>query len=181
LRGLLLSSWVFWTANAAVTALLVPFVVRRLHGAPRDLGYLIGALGAGYVVGSLLSRPVLRRVGTRAAIVGCHTAVGLWFLALFHASSLGAALVFVGLAGVPGAVGSVVTQHGLQVGTPGKSVGRVGAVFFASDAAAAVVGALAGPLLVGMVGLPVALDAFSVTVLAAAGCGALLGPSARPP
>jgi len=180
LRAMLVSSWLFWTANAGLTALLVPFVVRRLHGAPRDLGYLIGALGAGYVVGSLASRAVLGRVATRTALVCCYGTVGGCFLALFHAPSLGPALVLVGLAGVPGAVAAVVTQHALQARTPANMIGRVAAVFLASDAAAAVLGALVGPLLAGAVGLDRALDAFSVLVLAAAGSAGRPARRARP-
>ena len=180
LRVMLVSSWLFWTANAALTALLVPFVVVRLHGAPQDLGYLIGALGAGYVVGSLASRAVLRRFATRTALACCYGAVGVCFLALFHAPSLGSALVLVALAGVPGAVAAVVTQHALQARTPEDMIGRVAAAFLASDAAAAVLGALVGPLLAGAVGLGGALDAFSGLVLAAACAAGRPARRARP-
>ncbi|TCO19225.1 transmembrane secretion effector [Kribbella steppae] len=55
LRGILLGQAVFLTANAGLTALLVPFTVDRLHAPGYVLGYLISGLGAGYLIGAALS------------------------------------------------------------------------------------------------------------------------------
>jgi hypothetical protein len=41
LRGLLATSWVYWTGNAALTVLLVPFTAARLPGSRQALGYLM--------------------------------------------------------------------------------------------------------------------------------------------
>lgn len=65
LRGLLAGSWLYWTANAGLTALLVPFATERLHASGRAVGYLITGLGIGYLCGSALKCP--HRTGCVAA------------------------------------------------------------------------------------------------------------------
>jgi MFS family permease len=176
LRGLLISSAAFLTANAALTALLIPFVVRRLDRSGADLGYLIAGLGLGYVVGSAASHLIVARFGTRTVIAFSQLGVGLCFLALFNARTLPVAVVAAALTGVPGSIMLVATQHRLQLSTPDAVLGRVGAVFYASDALAAVAGAVIGPGIAAAAGLSGGLNILSATVLVVAAASAALTP-----
>lgn len=165
LRGLLVVTWAYWTANAALTALLVPFTVLGLHRGGQDVGVLVGGLGAGYLAGSAVSRRLVGRFTTRGLLTGGYLAVGAALLALFHAPGLVAATVFAALAGIPGAVVTVAAQQRIQTDVPSALLGRVGAVFFAGDALAALAGAGLAPAAVAFAGLPSALTGFGVAVL----------------
>lgn len=177
LRGMLVASWIYWAANAALTALLVPFVVQRLGRDGGDLGYLIAALGAGYLIGSAISRPLLSRYTARRLLTCTYAAVGLSFLVLFNASELWVAMLGAAASGVPGAVATVATQHRIQVETSDEVLGRVGSVYDTSDATAAVTGALAAPLVVAATSLPVGLNLVSgVVITVAAVALVMIGP-----
>jgi predicted MFS family arabinose efflux permease len=176
LRGLLVSSCLYWTANAGLTALLVPFVTERLHAPGGAVGYLITGLGVGYLCGSALSRRVLGRFTARGALTLAYAAVGLCFLVLFSATTLPMAVAAATCSGVPGATALVVTGHHLQLCTPDRVRGRVSAAFQASDAVAAVAGALAAPALVALADLGRAVLVLSVAVLVAAAVAAILLP-----
>jgi predicted MFS family arabinose efflux permease len=176
LRGLLTTSWLFLAANAALTALLVPFVAERLGAPPSSVGVLISGLGVGYIAGSALSKPLLDRCPTRAVLVCAYAAVGLSFLVLFNAPTFAVALVAVSVSGVPGAVLLVVTGHRMQTATPDQALGRVAAAFSASDASATLAGAVTAPVAVAHVALGTALNAFSAAVLLAAVAASVLIP-----
>jgi predicted MFS family arabinose efflux permease len=178
LRGLLVTSWVYWTANAALTALLIPFVAIRLHSSGQALGYLITGLGIGYLVGSPVSRILITRYPTRTILAAAYASVGVCFLLMFTATALSIALVAVTACGVPGAVAQVVTGCRLQTATPDPALGRVSAAFYASDSVAAVAGALIGPTVAALTGLDTALDAFSASVLVAAAMAVVVLPAA---
>nr|WP_221373804.1 MFS transporter [Actinoplanes polyasparticus] len=159
LGGMLAGSFIFWAANAALTAMLVPFVAHRLHGDGVVVGQLAMGLGAGYLGGSFLSRTLLVRWAARTLLAGSYGAVGVCFLVLFGSASTPVAVIAITAAGVPGAVAAVATSHHLQSATPDHARGRVAATFQTSDAAAAVVGALAGAALAGAAGAPLLLSA----------------------
>jgi MFS family permease len=165
LRGLLVTSWVYWTANAALTVMLIPFVAGQLHGSGQAVGYLIAGLGVGYLGGSAISTALIARFTTRTVLTVAYAAVGLCLLVTFTATALPIALVAVTASGVPGAVAQIVTVHRLQISTPDAVLGRVSAAFYTSDAVAAVVGALIAPAVVALTGLGVALAILSATVL----------------
>ncbi|HZM82678.1 MAG TPA: MFS transporter [Candidatus Limnocylindrales bacterium] len=129
LRGLLASSWLYWTANAGLTALLVPFATERLHASGRAVGYLITGLGIGYLCGSAISRTVLLRFRARTIIAIAYATVGLCFLVLFTTTSLPVAVAAATASGLPGAAALVATTHHLQVSTPDQVRGRVSAAF----------------------------------------------------
>ncbi|SNS63201.1 Predicted arabinose efflux permease, MFS family [Asanoa hainanensis] len=166
LRGLAVSSCLYWTVNAALTVLLIPFAVERLGGSGRVVGWLIAALGAGYLVGSALARPLILRYATRTVLFVGYAAVGGCFVVAFTATSVPRALVAVGLSGMPGAITQIATGHRLQVSTPDAVLGRVAAAFHLSDAVAAVAGALLAPPLLAAAGLAPALVILSVAVAA---------------
>jgi predicted MFS family arabinose efflux permease len=179
LRGLLISSCLYWTANAGLTALLVPFVTHRLHASGRAVGYLITALGIGYLSGSAISRKVLVRFSARTVVAVAYAAVGLCFLVMFTTTSLPIAVTAAAGSGLPGAAALVATGHHLQISTPDQMRGRLSAAFHTSDAIAAVAGALAAPAAVALADLSRALVVLCVTVLVAAVTAAILLP-ARP-
>jgi predicted MFS family arabinose efflux permease len=168
LRGLLATSWLYWTANAALTVLLIPFAATRLHSSGQAVGYLIAGLGAGYLCGSAISKALIARFTTRTVLTIAYGSVGLCFLVMFTATALPTALVAVTVSGVPGAVAQVATGHRLQTTTPDAVLGRVSAAFYTSDAVAAVTGALIAPAAVAVTGLGVALIILSATVLVTA-------------
>lgn len=178
LRGLLTTSGIYWTANAALTVLLVPFVATRLHSPGQTLGQLIAGLGIGYLGGSAISKTLLSRYETRTVLVTAYASVGFCFLAMFTTASLPIALVAITACGVPGAVVQVVTGHRLQTSTPNAVLGRVAAAFYAGDSVAAVSGALLAPAAVSLAGLDTALLALSAAVLATAALAAVVLPAA---
>jgi predicted MFS family arabinose efflux permease len=178
LRGLLATSAVYWTANAALTALLIPFVANRLHSSGQSLGYLIAGLGIGYLCGSAISKFLISRYATRTILAAAYASVGLYFLVMFTATALPTALIAVTACGVPGAVAQVVTGHRLQTSTPDVVLGRVSAAFYTSDSIAAVTGAIMAPAVVTLTGLGTALIAFSAAVLATAAMAVVVLPAA---
>jgi MFS family permease len=176
LRGLLITSWSYWTLNAALTVLLIPFVAVRLHSSGRTLGYLIAGLGAGYLGGSALSRILVHRYPARVILVAAYASVGACFLVLFTATALPIAIVAVTAAGVPGAVVQIAVGQFRQTSTPDAVLGRVSAVFATSDRVAAVAGALVAPAVVALTGLAAALDSLSILVLVTAATAVIVLP-----
>lgn len=162
LRGLLALNTVFLTANAVFTALLVPFVGQRFGRDPGAVGWLLSALGAGYLLGAPLAGWLVRRWPPRPLLAAAQAAVAACFATLVLARSLPVALVALGLAGPPGALMLVTVETTVQVVTPDPLLGRVGATFLVSEAAAELAGALLGAAL----GAP---DRLSVVLLAGAG------------
>ncbi|GAB4058250.1 MFS transporter [Catellatospora paridis] len=180
LRGLLTTSGIYWTANASLTALLIPFVADRLHASGQTLGHLIAGLGVGYLCGSAISKTLISRYATRTVLTIAYAAVGLCFLAMFTATTPQAAVIAVTVCGVPGAVAQIVTGHRVQASTPDEVLGRVSAAFYAGDSTAAVVGALIAPAVVALAGLGTALIAFSAAVLGTAAVAAVVLPPSTP-
>ncbi|MER5183993.1 MFS transporter [Streptomyces sp. NPDC002896] len=179
LRGPLISNGVFLTANAALTALLVPFVTGPLSAPGASVGYLISGLGVGFVVGSVASRSLLDRYGIRQVLSATQLASGIAYFALFNAPSLAAAVAAAVLIGLPGSILLISVETHIQRTAPPGMLGRVGALFFAMDSLAAIVGALTAPILVAIVGLTAALNAISAAALLAAPLTWALSP--RPP
>lgn len=177
LRGLMATSWLFLPANAALTALLVPFVAERLRAPAAAVGVLVSRLGVGYVAGSAVSKVLLDRCPTRAVLVVAYAVIGACFLVAFNARSFSVALAAISICGVPGAILGVVSGHRMQTATPDRALGRVAAAFSASDATATLAGALAAPVAVAHLTLGTALNAFSAAALLASLAAALLLPA----
>jgi predicted MFS family arabinose efflux permease len=177
LRGLIATSWLFLPANAALTALLVPFVAERLRAPASAVGLLVSGLGLGYVAGSVLSKALLDRYATRWVLAVVYGMIGVCFLVAFNARSFTVALVAISICGVPGAVLGVVSGHRMQTATPDHALGRVAAAFSASDATATLAGAIAAPVAVAQLTLGTALNAFSAAALLASLAAALLLPA----
>jgi Na+/melibiose symporter-like transporter len=168
LRGILLGQTIFLTANAGLTALLVPFTVDRLHAPGYVLGYLISGLGAGYLIGAALSTKALTWLGIRDLIAITQLAAAAAFFALFNAPTVPWAIVAAGLIGIPGSILLITAETAIQRTAPSGILGRIGALFFAADSLALLVGALAAPAVTLLVSLPLTLNLLSAFAVLAA-------------
>ncbi|WP_432944096.1 MFS transporter [Kribbella sp. CA-253562] len=168
LRGLLAGNGVFLTANAGLTALLVPLIVERLDAPGYTVGYVFSGLGAGYLLGAAISVKALSWLGIRDLIAATQLATGAAFFALVNAPSVPWAIAAAVLIGLPGSVLLITTETTVQRVTTPSMLAQVGALFFAVDALAAVVGALAAPALILVGDLPVTLNALAVVAVLAA-------------
>ena len=79
-RALLPVTLVFLTANALLSAVLIPFGIRRLGGSGHT-GVLLSCLGAGFLLGAPVIRAVLDRAQPRNLLTASLTAnAGAYFL-----------------------------------------------------------------------------------------------------
>ncbi|MER5263206.1 MFS transporter [Actinosynnema sp. NPDC002837] len=145
-RVLLVVSTAFLTANASLSALLVPFGMTALGG-EGPVGLVMSALGVGFLLGAPATRVLVDRLPSGPLLAGALATTSIGFVLLFNAASLTAALPAAALIGLSGSAALVVTQTALQRVTPTGVLGRVGALLVTGEAAATVVGALAGPAL----------------------------------
>ncbi|MGW4207775.1 MFS transporter [Lentzea sp. NPDC004789] len=173
-RALLPLTGVFLAANAALSALLVPFGMRDLGGSTQ-VGVVLSALGAGFLGGAVVVR-WLDRVQVRTVLAGAQLATAAGFALLFSARELGAAAGAAVVIGVFGSVTVVVPRIALQRVVGNGRLGRVSAVFLMVEAFATLAGALAGPWLAERV----SLHAAAMTAAAVTALGALAGAMTVP-
>ena len=166
-RSLLPVTAVFLTANAALGAVLIPFGVRRLGGSEHT-GLLLACLGAGYLVGAPVIRAFLDRAEPRNLLTASLAATAGAYFLLFTSSSLATALPAAAAAAMSGSMTLVIQQTVLQRVIPGAVLGRVSAVFLTAEAAATLVGSVAGPFLAQAANLTAAATAASLVTLGAA-------------
>lgn len=174
LRGLLLVSFLFWTANAVFTALLVPLMTLRFGNRPGLIGLQMSALGAGYLLGGPIGGRLVRDRSPGLPLLLALAGVGMCFAVLATTHSAPVAVLSIGLAGLPGSLFLVTVETTIQRATPAGLRGRVGAVFFASDAAAALAGALLGAGLGSPARLTVVLTTSACGIVVLAGLAPLL-------
>jgi predicted MFS family arabinose efflux permease len=144
LRGLLLVSVTFFAANGVFTALLIPFMTTRFGNHPEVIGYLLSALGIGYLLGAPLAARLVRRRPPAVLLVLGLGGVGLCFVVLANAPTAAVAIVAGGLAGLPGSLLLVTIETTIQRTTPDPLRGRTGATFLTGSAFAELAGALVG-------------------------------------
>jgi len=130
---------VFLAANAALSAVLIPFGVERLGGS-RQTGLLLSALGAGFLLGAPPIRVLVDRYQPRHLLAATLAATAAAFFLLFSSSSLAAALPAAAAAGMFGSMSLVVPRTVLPRVVPNAALGRVSAVFAAGGAAATLTG-----------------------------------------
>ncbi|GIG61688.1 MFS transporter [Longispora fulva] len=164
----------FFVGNSALTALLVPFVSGVLHAGSRTLGLLLGGLGAGFVVGAPLGRYVTARVPLRRSLAGAFGALGVVFLLAFHAPDVVSATVLFALIGPPAVCALVAIDTFIQRETADGILGRVSAAYLTLQAAATLLGSLAGAALGQGWSTDGTIDLAGALVLAAAGCSFLI-------
>jgi MFS family permease len=167
-RVLLPVTVIFLTANASLSAVLIPFGVQRLGGSEHT-GLLLSCLGAGFLLGAPVIRVFLDRAGPRNLLTATLTATAGAYLLLFTSSSLAIALPAAAAVAMFGSMTLVIQQTVLQRVIPGAALGRVSAVFLTGEAAATLIGSVAGPFLAQAAHLvAVAAAASLVTISAAA-------------
>jgi predicted MFS family arabinose efflux permease len=179
-RSLLPVTAVFLTANAALGAVLIPFGVRRLGGSEHT-GLLLACLGAGYLVGAPVIRAFLDRAEPRHLLTASLAATAGAYFLLFTSSSLATALPAAAAAAMSGSMTLVIQQTVLQRVIPGAVLGRVSAVFLTAEAAATLIGSVAGPFLAQAASLTAAATAASLVTLCAAALAFLQVPRRQPP
>jgi hypothetical protein len=169
-RALLPIMVLFFTANAALSALLVPFAMTELGGS-RQAGLIVSALGVGFLLGAPLSPVLVNRLQPRHLIGGALAVTAVGFVLLFEAAVLPQALAAAVLIGVSGSLVLVSLQTTMQRVVPNQVLGRVAAVFFTGEGVATLTGALLGPVLADLGGFTLMMSISAVaTLLAAAAC-----------
>jgi predicted MFS family arabinose efflux permease len=166
-RALLLVTSIFLTANASLTAVLIPFGIERLGGS-QATGLVLAALGAGFLLSAPALRPLLDRVKPPYFLSATLTATAAGYWLLFDSASLRAALPAAGVIGMSGSMSLVIAQTTMQRVTPNAVLGRVSAVFLTAEAAATLAGAVVGPLVAQAAGLTALAAAASLAAVAAA-------------
>ena len=167
-RALLPVTIIFLTANASLSAVLIPFGVERLGGSGHT-GLLFSCLGIGFLLGAPVVRLLLDRARTRPVLTVSLAVTGLASFVLFSSSSLAIALPAAVAVGMFGSMTLVSSQTTVQRVIPNAALGRVISAFLVGEAAATLIGALSGPFLAQarqITGL--AIIASAVTVGAAA-------------
>jgi MFS family permease len=145
-RALLPVTVIFLAANASLSAVLIPFGVRRLGGSEHT-GFLLSALGVGLLLGAPLIRALLDRVQPRNLLTASLGGTAAAYFLLFTSSSLTTALAAAVAVGLFGTMSEVIPQTAVQRVIPNAVLGRVSAVFLTGEAAATLVGAVVGPFL----------------------------------
>lgn len=141
LRGLIVVTALFYLASGALTALLVPFARTQLHADTQRYGYLLAALGVGYLFGSPLARTLIDRWSTRGAVLVSVPWLAVCFGLAFGSRYYPLAIAAFALAGAPAVVLIVAVQTAYQRHTPNHLLGRVTAAFLTVEMAVYVVGA----------------------------------------
>lgn len=145
-RALLPITVIFLAANASLSAVLIPLGVQRLGGSEHT-GFLLSCLGVGFLIGAPVLRALLDRVQPRTLLAASLTATAVAYVVLFAASSLTIALPAAVAIGMFGSMSEVIPLTAMQRVIPNAVLGRVSAVFLAGEAAATLIGAVAGPIL----------------------------------
>ncbi|MFC6961004.1 MFS transporter [Halocatena marina] len=159
---LVLMTAVFNLATGVTLAILPAFGDAR--GGPAVYGLLLGALGIGRLVGSLVA-PFFERVAYgRLKLVGESLAACCWFAAA-HAPSLSLTVVLFGLAWVPAGISGVLTATLNQTMFPSDLLGRVSSIKGTASGATLPLGSLVGGLVAEVLGTTTTMG------LAAAGFG----------
>jgi Na+/melibiose symporter-like transporter len=167
LRGLLLLTGVFRAANGALTAILVPYVALKLHGTAADLGLLLAATGAGFLLGAPLGRAAVQRWGLRATASGSLAACGAGFLAWFSTDSLVVALALAAFTGATAITYLLARTTHLQALTADRLLGRTSAAFLAVEGAATLGGTALGGGAAAVAGFALTASAASMSLVAA--------------
>ena len=163
--------------------LYVVFAIRTLGLTPALLGVTVAVGGLSALVGALFGPAMIRRLGIGPAylVAAALAAASALLIPLARGVGVGA-MPFLLLAQFLGdgfgVIAGVAAASLRQSVTPPESLGRVGAVFQAAPGGLAMVGALAGGLLAGHIGIRPTLVIAALGYLAApAWC--LVSPLAR--
>jgi MFS family permease len=174
-RALLPVTVIFLAANASLSAVLIPFGLQRLGGS-EHIGFLLSGLGVGFLLGAPVLRALLDRVQPRNLLTASLTATVAAYLLLFTSSSVASALPAAVAIGIFGSMSLVIPQTAMQRVIPNAALGRVSAVFLTGEAAASLLGAVAGPFLAQAAHFSGVAAAASLVTLGAAALAFLIVP-----
>jgi predicted MFS family arabinose efflux permease len=166
----------FFTGNAMLTALLVPYLGGVLHTGAQSLGVLFGALGVGFVLGGPASRLLMDRLPDRTTIVVSLATLAAVFAASFNTPYLTWDLALFTLIGPPAVCFLVTAGTAITRRTPDHIQGRVGSVYLALQGIGTLLGMLLGSVLGQHLGVVTTADLAAV-VVAASAAAALFLPS----
>ena len=174
-RSLLPVTVIFLTANASLSAVLIPFGVQRLGGSEHT-GLLLSCLGVGFLLGAPVIRWALDRAQPRNLLTASLIATATAYCLLFTSSTLATALPAAVAVGLCGSMSLVIQQTTLQRVIADAVLGRVSAVFLTGEAAATLIGSVAGPFLAQAADLTALAAAASLVTLSAAALAFLTVP-----
>jgi MFS family permease len=166
-RALLCVTVIFLAANAALSAMLIPLGIRRLGGS-ENTGFVLSALGIGFLLAAPLLRALLDRVQPRTLLAATLTATAAGQFGLFTSTSLATALPAAVAIGMFGSMSEVIPQTAMQRVIPNAVLGRISAVFLTGEAAVGLLGAVVGPFLAQAAHLTGLAAVASLVTLAAA-------------
>lgn len=137
----------------ATSALLVVLAERHLHVGAALFGVMLGAIGAGAVIGPLLLLQKTREVRRPIWLFGPYLLRGLVDLALASFSNFALSVGALALYGVGTSVGSVVSNTTLQTTVPDEIRGRVFAAYDVIWSASRLASIFLGALLADAIGI----------------------------
>ena len=118
-RALLPVTVIFLTANASLSAVLIPFGIQRLGGTGHT-GLMLSCLGAGFLLGAPVTRALLDRAQPRNLLTASLTATAGAYFLLFTSSSLATALPAAAAVAMSGSMALIIQQTTLQRVIPGR-------------------------------------------------------------
>ena len=164
-RALLLVNVLFLGANASLSALLIPYGMTVLGGS-EPTGFLMSALGVGFLLGAPLTRLLVDRSPPNRLLACALAVTAAGYVLLFTSRSVAAALAAAVVIGLSGSTVLSSAQTTLQRLTPNEVMGRAVAVFVTGEAASALAGAIAGPAAAQWLSVPgAAVAAAALTTL----------------
>ena len=169
----------FFTGNAMLTALLVPYLGAVLHAGAQSLGVLFGTLGLGFVLGGPASRLVTDRSRDRTVIAASLAALAVVFAVSFNIPHLAWDVALFTLIGPPAVCFLVTAGTAITRRTPDRIQGRVGSVYLALQGAATLLGMIAGSVLGDRIGIVITMDLAAVLIAVSAGSALLLPPAEK--
>lgn len=178
-RALLVVNMLFLAGNASLTAMLVPFGMTVLGGTEQT-GFLMSALGVGFLAGAPLLRALIDRVPSNALIGGALVLTATGYVSLFSATTMRVALLAATLIGLAGSMALGGGSTMVQRSTPNEMLGRVSAVLVTGEAVATLGGALAGGPMAQQLSIPGAAVAAAGMTVAGAAVAARFLPRTRP-
>lgn len=125
---ILVSIVIVMCGAGALNALDVFFALQNLHANPAMYGFLSGAIGAGAVIGAILTTATIDRVGERRVFWVSLLLLGLFLTVYSRLTSFPVAIVIFFLTGAPMAALNASVMPLVLNATPRELVGRVMAV-----------------------------------------------------
>ena len=125
IRTLLISLFLVMLGGGALNALDVFFVIHNLNTSANLYGFMGAAMGAGVLVGAILSGGVARRIGLNRMYWLSLLSFGIFLLVYARLTSFAVALLLMFVVGFPQASVNVAAAPILMGATPRALLGRV--------------------------------------------------------